>query len=1069
MSVTKLNEDYLFYQKGDCYKRGVFGSKSQASKEINAGKFQEKATVNHLGYYNNTVKPEVNNNKNISKNYNNLSKNKTQKNFPVEKIDFFQNGSKKEFQVPSHLDFSNDNNLDSLSNMDNRHMYNFYGNIENLIMEEDNACSQISLNQKNFNLQFHENDYNNDSSIINEDKLPDATSNYNVSTFSGIASEFHVTNSDENYHDRQKEKDQDSNLCYRNNNKLNENSQNFNNGQKNISNNKNSYGKANSNNNNNNAFYNFNSDKNNSNNYNNNNKSCKTLKNNSEKNLHTLNNNPSETERDCDSSFCDGNFNRESERLSNNFMQNKSYANSKSNSSSNVNSEVFNDNYLMYKNLNCKSNNSNKTYNSYGNSINTSKSNGNSGINIKSNCKNFDFPYEKKAGKWSEEEDRILYELVPLYGAKNWRKISDNIKGRTPIQCLHRWTKILQPGLVKGPWTIEEDRKLLEWVRKEGPTKWTQCSEFIKGRNGKQCRERWLHTLNPKVIKGNWTSEEDLRIFTLYNKLGGKWSKIAVHIPGRTENSIKNRFYSTLRRKAVENSKLSQHQSSSSTLNSGQNSLIQNKMESHSQSQIEANNNTNFQYARNQNNNFNISNSISNMALEDLIEFLPQALLEVRLKYAKDNNFTGETLARKENEILNDEFLREKKSNIEYLKEKILNEEKKSSTNFNNNNNSNNASANHIPSQTINVNLNFNSHLNNYIVGGDKVDNSQVISPSGGYCRPNANLQLSESNGCNGSNINNSNNTNTNLFSNRNNMTFKDDLFPVAANQGNLNSNNFKLDFSHNANEYKNLDLFSLENNIIDMCDNPSFMFPDHSFNFLDSHVDNIIDNIFLNNNIILTNDQEKDCNFCLLNNHNQKHSGCDRTVYRENTIQNQANDNFCNMVIDQNSTLNVKAKENISGIDPVKNNSINIIKIEPRISRSESSTDNTDVSNSNSIFSDNNNNRNFIIKNTENNPKDSTLVSFATSNDINELDKEDCQIIYKQDDDSTNNGEKKKNKKIILSSLISQLEDLEKLVKNTKKELLKFNEKESVNNEKCDEAILNTMNLSDTIQKLLN
>ena len=39
------------------------------------------------------------------------------------------------------------------------------------------------------------------------------------------------------------------------------------------------------------------------------------------------------------------------------------------------------------------------------------------------------------------------------------------MNGRTPIQCLHRWTKILKPGLVKGPWTPEEDLLLMEWVK----------------------------------------------------------------------------------------------------------------------------------------------------------------------------------------------------------------------------------------------------------------------------------------------------------------------------------------------------------------------------------------------------------------------------------------------------------------------------------------------------------------------------------------------------------------------------------------------------------------------------
>jgi hypothetical protein len=120
------------------------------------------------------------------------------------------------------------------------------------------------------------------------------------------------------------------------------------------------------------------------------------------------------------------------------------------------------------------------------------------------------------------------------------------------VQCLHRWTKILKPGLTKGPWTIEEDRKLLEWIRMEGPYKWSQCSEFIQGRSGKQCRERWFNTLNPEVKKGGWSAEEDYTIFKFFSQYGSKWSKIAINLPGRTENSIKNRFYSTLRRISAE-------------------------------------------------------------------------------------------------------------------------------------------------------------------------------------------------------------------------------------------------------------------------------------------------------------------------------------------------------------------------------------------------------------------------------------------------------------------------------------------------------------------------------------
>ena len=58
-------------------------------------------------------------------------------------------------------------------------------------------------------------------------------------------------------------------------------------------------------------------------------------------------------------------------------------------------------------------------------------------------------------GKWTPAEDDLLKSAVQEFGGKNWRRISSKIEGRTDVQCLHRWQKVLRPGLVKGPWTKE--------------------------------------------------------------------------------------------------------------------------------------------------------------------------------------------------------------------------------------------------------------------------------------------------------------------------------------------------------------------------------------------------------------------------------------------------------------------------------------------------------------------------------------------------------------------------------------------------------------------------------------
>jgi len=166
---------------------------------------------------------------------------------------------------------------------------------------------------------------------------------------------------------------------------------------------------------------------------------------------------------------------------------------------------------------------------------------------------------ENKASKWTLAEDEKLKSLVNTYGNKKWKIISENLPNRNPLQCLHRWTKILQPGLIKGPWTIQEDDKLYRWVETHGAKKWSLCAEIVYGRSGKQCRERWFNTLNPNVIKGNWTEEEDYLIFKFFAEYGSKWSKISSNFKGRTENSIKNRVYSTLRRIKAQHAEYSQN------------------------------------------------------------------------------------------------------------------------------------------------------------------------------------------------------------------------------------------------------------------------------------------------------------------------------------------------------------------------------------------------------------------------------------------------------------------------------------------------------------------------------
>jgi len=187
---------------------------------------------------------------------------------------------------------------------------------------------------------------------------------------------------------------------------------------------------------------------------------------------------------------------------------------------------------------------------------------------------------------WSTEETKLFFytvakvlkekhkteqELTP----KDWNQIAIAIPGRSAEQCMYKWGMARIPKTKKSAWCEEENVCLLAIIQRRGAKDWRSIADELNlmgtyKRKPKQCRERWHNFLNPEISRDEWSLKDDLFLLERIEEVGKKWSQVAKKLPGRTENSIKNRYNSIIRierRKHFEESKEKMNLNFSSAIN----------------------------------------------------------------------------------------------------------------------------------------------------------------------------------------------------------------------------------------------------------------------------------------------------------------------------------------------------------------------------------------------------------------------------------------------------------------------------------------------------------------------
>ena len=100
---------------------------------------------------------------------------------------------------------------------------------------------------------------------------------------------------------------------------------------------------------------------------------------------------------------------------------------------------------------------------------------------------------------WTPAGDAQLVSLFELYSS-SWRMIAlHHPSTKTQLQLYGRFNRSVDPSIIRGKFSPEEDAMLINTIKRYGTDDWTRVAAHVAGRSSNQCRERWLGRLDKRL------------------------------------------------------------------------------------------------------------------------------------------------------------------------------------------------------------------------------------------------------------------------------------------------------------------------------------------------------------------------------------------------------------------------------------------------------------------------------------------------------------------------------------------------------------------------------------------